>query len=212
MLAINIPENKICLGSAAHAGPKRYVAQGIGVSRCISARVGFASQPLLQTEVEVRRTAKKKLRVLGSAAGLGVVAGLRSMTAPATLAWAANRGLLGQRGPATLLRPRRALTIATAMAVGEMIMDKTSIAPDRTIAPSLAWRIASGAVVGGSLAAAKRKPAAWGALAGGLGALAGSYAGFHLRRKLSQKVPPTAAAIAEDAIAIGSGLLLAKVA
>src|SRR3954447_6683819 len=79
MLAINIPENKICLGSAAHAGPKRYVAQGIGVSRCISARVGFASQPLSQTEVEVRRTAKKKLRVLGSAAGLGVVAGLRSM-------------------------------------------------------------------------------------------------------------------------------------
>jgi uncharacterized membrane protein len=160
----------------------------------------------------MRRSTKKNLRAFGAATGLGVVAGLRSMTAPAALTLAASRGMLRRGGSANLLRRPRAFTVAAAMALGEMIFDKTSIAPDRTMAPSLAWRIGSGALVGGTLYASKRKPVAWGAVAGGLGALAGTYAGFYLRRKVAQKVPATLAAIGEDALAIGSGALLARIA
>src|SRR5947209_5223794 len=134
----------------------------------------------------MRRSTKKDLRAFGAATGLGVVAGLRSMTAPAALTWAASRGMLRRGGPTNLLRRPRAFTVAAAMAIGEMVVDKTPIAPARTIAPSLAWRIASGALVGGTLCASRRKPVAWGAVAGGLGALAGTYAGFYLRRKVAQ--------------------------
>jgi uncharacterized membrane protein len=102
--------------------------------------------------------------------------------------------------------------VTAAMAVGEMIVDKLRIAPNRTIAPSVAARIASGALVGGALCASKRKPLAFGMIAGALGALAGTYAGFYLRRKLSEQLPDKVVAVAEDVIAVGGGALLARVA
>jgi uncharacterized membrane protein len=49
-------------------------------------------------------------------------------------------------------------------------------------------------------------------IAGALGALAGTYAGFYLRRKLSEQLPDKVVAVAEDVIAVGGGALLARVA
>jgi uncharacterized membrane protein len=161
----------------------------------------------------MRRKNKKLLRVIAAAAGLGVVAGLRSMAAPAVLSWAANHGAIGRLPrPLRLLRNRRAEEVTAVMALGEIIADKVPNAPNRTTAPAVAARMASGALVGGTLCASKRKPLAFGVIAGALGALAGTYAGFHLRRRLSQQLPDTVVAVAEDAIALGSGALLARVA
>jgi uncharacterized membrane protein len=161
----------------------------------------------------MRRSKKKSVRLIAAAAGLGVVAGLRSMATPAILSWAANRGWMrAHGGPVRVLRTRGAAGVTSAMAVGEMIMDMSPLAPDRRIAASLAARIASGALVGSALCAAKHKPVAWGMLAGGLGALAGTYGGFRLRKRLAKHFPDPLVAVAEDAVALGGGALLVKAA
>jgi uncharacterized membrane protein len=49
-------------------------------------------------------------------------------------------------------------------------------------------------------------------VAGGLGAVAGTYGGFYLRRNLSARVPDRLIAVAEDAVAVGGGMLLVKAA
>ena len=104
----------------------------------------------------MRRKDKKSVQVIAVATGLGVVAGLRSMTAPALLTWAGKRGWART---ARLLRRERTVKVATALAWGEIIADKTPYIPNRTEAPSLALRIASGALVGGAICSSKRKSA-----------------------------------------------------
>ena len=47
---------------------------------------------------------------------------------------------------------------------------------------------------------------------GGLGAIAGAFAGYHLRRKLSGNMPNLPVALLEDAVAIGAGILVAALA
>jgi uncharacterized membrane protein len=158
----------------------------------------------------MRRRTKKSTRVIAAAAGLGVVAGLRSMAAPAVLGWAAHEGRV--RVPVRGLRQKRAAEVVMTMAVGEIIADKLPFMPNRTSAPSLAARVVSGALVGGALCASKRKPVRLGVLAGAVGALVGTYGAFHLRHRLSQRVPDKLVAVAEDAIAVGGGALLVRAA
>lgn len=157
----------------------------------------------------MRRKTKTSARVIAAAAGLGAVAGMRSMTAPALLAWAGYRGWTRT---ANLLREGRVVKVASALALGEIIADKTPYIPNRTEPASLGWRIASGALVGGALCASKHKSVAAGAVAGGLGALAGTYGAFHLRHRLAERIPDKLVAVAEDAIAVGGGALLVKAA
>jgi len=102
--------------------------------------------------------------------------------------------------------------VLSALAVGEIIADKTPYVPNRTAPASLAWRIASGALVGGALCASKHKPAAIGMLAGGLGALAATYGAFHLRHRIAEGMSDKLVAVAEDAIAVGGGALLIRAA
>jgi uncharacterized membrane protein len=160
----------------------------------------------------MRRSTRKSLKVATLAAGLGAVAGLRSLTAPAALALGVRRGWTRPlRGAAKVLRARRVAKAASAGALGEMVVDASPFAPDRRIAPSLAWRMASGALVGAAVANSERKHLAIGIVAGGLGAVAGTFGGSLLRRKLSDRLPSKVAAVAEDAIAVGGGVLLARV-
>jgi uncharacterized membrane protein len=65
----------------------------------------------------------------------------------------------------------------------------------------------SGAVSGAALSEIDGQTAGYGAVAGGLGALVGSFAFFHLRHWLTheQNLPDPLVALAEDAIAIGTG-------
>ena len=154
---------------------------------------------------------KKLIRAITVSAGLGVVAGLRSMTAPAVL----NRAIGSKRirsngGLADLLRDRRVEKIVSAMAVGELIFDKLPFVPDRTSFPSMSFRIVSGAAVGAALCSSKRVPVALGVVAGGVGAVAGTLAGYHLRKKLSEHAPGFLVAVAEDTVATGVGALLVR--
>lgn len=148
------------------------------------------------------------------ALGLGAVAGLRSAVAPAVLSYSASRdsigGLRGTRFGR--LASRRTAAVLALMAAGELVADKLPSTPARTAPPSLAFRAASGALVGAGLTASARAPVAIGAVLGALGAIAGSFAGLAFRRQGARRlgVPDLPLALVEDAVAVGGGLLLAR--
>ncbi len=148
---------------------------------------------------------------LGRALGLGAVAGVRSMSAPALLSRAASRGYIGGiegTSFAFLASPRTA-RILTVLAVGEALADKLPFSPDRISPPGLLGRMASGGLVGAALFAAAERRATIGAGLGLLSAAAASYPSYYLRVKTQEKLgaPNWAVGLVEDALAEGAGLL-----
>lgn len=142
---------------------------------------------------------------------LGCVSGLRSLTAPAAVCWAAHFGWLHLAGtkfafmdhPATML-------IFTVLAVVELIADKLPKTPARTTPIGLTARLILGGLSGAAVAAGSGIIAYLGGAAGSIGALAGAFAGYVVRRKLVSRshLPDFPVALTEDAIAIVGGLLI----
>lgn len=122
--------------------------------------------------------------------GIGAVAGLRSMTAPAATLGAIDSHWTGA---------------ARIAAAGELVVDKLPIAPPRLMPAALAVRVISGALCGRALAKRRDASLALGTLAGALGALAASYGGYYARRYVTtqKRVPDFPIALVEDALAIG---------
>jgi uncharacterized membrane protein len=143
------------------------------------------------------------------AIGIGAVAGLRALTAPAILAWAAKSGFvrLGNSPFATIV-PRMASKRITDFAVAELIADKLPFTSSRLKARPFASRIVSGAVCGATIYGVLKQPLREGAVLGGLGAIAGAVAGYHARKRLSRGMPELGVAVLEDAVAIGGGILI----
>src|SRR6202171_2310617 len=104
------------------------------------------------------------------AIGIGAVAGLRALTAPTVLAWAAERRLirLGSSPFAAIISATAARRI-TDFAVGELIADKLPFTPSRLTAAPLASRIVSGAICGATIYGVVKRPLTEGAVLGGLG-------------------------------------------
>jgi uncharacterized membrane protein len=142
---------------------------------------------------------------------LGVVAGLRSFTAPAVLAWAAHRGWLGFHGtPLSFMASTAATVIFILLAVGELIADQIPSTPSRTAPPGLIARIVTGGLSGAGIAAAGTQSLAVGAILGIVGALIGTFAGYRARTGLVKalKVPDLVIATLEDVVATGGGLFI----
>ena len=74
-------------------------------------------------------------------------------------------------------------------AVSELIADKLPFTPSRLKAGPLASRIVSGAVCGAAIYGVVEQPLQEGAVLGGLGAIAGAFAGYHMRKRLSRDIP-----------------------
>ena len=71
--------------------------------------------------------------VLLFALGIGVVAGLRAMTAPAVVAWAAHLGWLNLAGSYfAFMGSKWAVAIFTLAALGELVNDQLPKTPART--------------------------------------------------------------------------------
>lgn len=118
---------------------------------------------------------------------LGVSTGLRSFTPIATTAWFARSGRLPVAGTwASWIAHPASVGILTAAAVGECIGDKLPQTPSRTAPLPLAGRLALGAAVGAIVATALRRSVIGGVALGAIGALAGTYGGFHARRGLTK--------------------------
>jgi uncharacterized membrane protein len=142
---------------------------------------------------------------------IGVIAGLRTMTAPAVVAWAANRHWLNLfKSPFAFMGSTAAVAVFTVLALCELIIDKLPSTPSRTKLPGLIGRGVLGGLSGAVVAASGAQSIAVGAVLGVAGAIAGAFAGYEIRRRLVRalKVPDFVIALLEDAVAIGGGLLI----
>lgn len=145
--------------------------------------------------------------------GIGIVAGLRAMTAPAVVAWAAYLGWLNLAGSYfAFMGSKWAVAIFTLAALGEFVNDQLPKTPARTSAGPLAARIVLGALSASCLAVATGNSLMLGAVLGAIGGVIGAFAGYQARVGLvrSLRVPDIAIAIPEDLVAIGLALLLVR--
>jgi uncharacterized membrane protein len=149
--------------------------------------------------------------VLFLALCIGIVAGLRSLTAPAVVSWAAYLGWINLHGsPLAFMGSLWAVGIFTLLALGELVADQLPSTPSRTAAVGLSARIVMGALSGACLGVAGGASLWAAALAGVVGAIAGAFGGYQARVGLVRalKVRDVMIAIPEDVIAIGLGLFL----
>lgn len=138
-----------------------------------------------------------------SALLLGTATGLRSITAPAAVAWAAHLGVLDLVGTGLAFLTRGwVVALLTVMAVGELVADKLPFVPNRTDVGPLLGRLVAGGVAGLAVGLSHGQPTA-SLLAGCLGALAGAFGGFRLRARMARAFGrDLPAALVEDAVAV----------
>ncbi|MCC2611692.1 DUF4126 family protein [Neorhizobium sp. Rsf11] len=148
---------------------------------------------------------------------IGVVAGLRAMTAPAAIAWAAYLGWLDLSGSwLAFMGSVWAVGVFTILAVVELVTDQLPSTPSRKVPQQFGARLVMGALTGAALsmpgfAAMGMSSVVIGVIAGIIGAVVGTYGGAAARSRLAAsfgKDPP--AAFIEDAVAIiGAYLIVA---
>jgi len=140
---------------------------------------------------------------------IGAVAGLRAMTAPAAVSWAAKLGWLHlENTPLAFLGFAATPYIFTVLAIGELINDKLPKTPSRKVPAQFGARILSGALCGAAIGASSQVLIA-GLVAGALGAVAGTLAGAELRSRLAKAAgKDLPIALLEDAIAVASAFYL----
>ena len=134
---------------------------------------------------------------------IGVVAGLRAMTAPAAVAWGAYLGWLPLSGTwAGFMGHWIALAIFTVLALVELIGDQLPSTPSRKVPVQFGTRLVSGAFAGAVIGTAGGALIA-GLVAGAIGAVIGTYGGAEVRAQLARTFGrDLPAALIEDAVAI----------
>ena len=144
---------------------------------------------------------------------IGVVAGLRAVTAPAAVAWAAHLGWLKLAGtPLAFMGHVAAPWIFSVLAIGELIGDQLPSTPSRKVPVQFGTRIVMGALCGATLAAPGGQ-LVLGAIAGAAGAVIGTLGGAAVRAKMAQAFGrDLPAALIEDAVAIGGALAIVSLA
>jgi len=145
------------------------------------------------------------------ALGIGIVAGLRSLTAPAVVAWGAHLGWLNLHGsPLAFMGSITAVAIFSLLAIGELIADKLPTIPKRTAPAPLLARIITGGLCGACLLATAEKSLVAGAILGGTGGVIGAFLGYDIRRRLVNNlhIKDFVVAVCEDVVAVGLALFL----
>ncbi|MGH3552088.1 MAG: DUF4126 family protein, partial [Mycobacterium sp.] len=115
---------------------------------------------------------------------IGVVAGLRSLTAPAVVSWAAALHWINLNGTwAAWVGHPVTVAVITVLAVAELVGDKLPKTPNRTAPPVFVARIVLGAFAGAVIGTAWGHN--WTALgAGAIGAVLGTLGGYRARTRL----------------------------
>ena len=140
---------------------------------------------------------------------IGVIAGLRAMTAPAAVSWAARLGWLNL-APTGLAFLGYAFTpwIFTALALVELVTDQLPTTPSRTVPVQFGTRILTGGLSGGAIGAAHGQ-LVLGVVGGVVGAVIGTLGGRAVRGRLAASFGrDLPAALIEDAVAIGGAFLI----
>src|SRR6476660_3027910 len=142
---------------------------------------------------------------------MGIVAGLRSMTAPAVVAWGAHLGWLNLHGsPLAFMGSTTAVAILSVLAIGELIADKLPMMSKRTAPAPLMARVVTGGLCGACLCAAVGKSLLAGTLLGGIGGIVGAFLGYSVRGRLVNnfRIKDLVVAVCEDVVAVGLALFL----
>jgi uncharacterized membrane protein len=140
---------------------------------------------------------------------IGVIAGLRAMTAPAAVAWATYFGYLDLSGTwLSFLGNVWARWILTALALVELVADQLPSTPSRKMPMPFGARILTGSLSGAAIGTAG---GSWvvGLIAGAVGAVVGTLGGHAFRARLASAFgSDRPAAFIEDAVAVGGALLI----
>ncbi len=142
---------------------------------------------------------------------IGVVSGLRSLTAPAVVAWAAHRNWPKLHNtPLSFMASTAAVVVFTLLAVAELVADKLPFTPSRLKPPGLIARIVLGGLSGACVAVSGAQSILLGTVLGAAGGVAGAFGGYELRTRLVKalKVPDLVIALLEDTVTIGGGLFI----
>jgi uncharacterized membrane protein len=140
---------------------------------------------------------------------IGIIAGLRAMTAPAAVSWAARAGWLNL-APTGLAFLGAAITpwILTVLALVELVTDQLPTTPSRTVPVAFGTRIMTGALSGAAIAAGSGSLVT-GVVGGAIGAVIGTLGGRAVRGRLAAAFgTDRPAALIEDAVAIGGAFLI----
>ncbi len=136
---------------------------------------------------------------------LGVVTGMRSMTALAVLCWFVHAGYLPLDDTWAAWVGKLSTTIIfTVLAIAELIADKLPKTPNRTALGPLLARVVIGGFIGAIVAAGLEGSDVEGIILGVGGALIGAFGGFLIRRELVDRTggKDWPVALVEDASAI----------
>lgn len=148
--------------------------------------------------------------VLICSLGIGIAAGLRSMTPPAVVSWAGYIGWLSvSAGPFWFISSLPSVVLLTAWAIFELVLDKTTKIGNRTGLVGLIFRIITSSFSGAVVSSAAGAGIMPGIITGLAGGMIGTYGGYHLRRACVRKMSFSdfSVAIAEDIAAVGIGVL-----
>jgi uncharacterized membrane protein len=140
---------------------------------------------------------------------IGVMAGLRAMTAPAAISWAARLGWLDVASTRlAFLGYGVTPWVLTALALGELVADQLPSTPSRTVPVQFGTRLLVGGLCGAAIGITGGALVI-GALAGIAGAIIGTLGGRAFRARLAGAFgSDRPAAFIEDAVAIVGSLVI----
>jgi uncharacterized membrane protein len=140
---------------------------------------------------------------------IGVIAGLRAMTAPAAVSLAARAGWLDLTAtPLAFMGYAYTPWIFTVLALVELVTDQLPTTPSRTVPIQFGTRILVGGLTGGAIGASGGS-LAMGVITGIVGAVIGTLGGRAVRARLAAAFgSDRPAALIEDLIAIGGAFLI----
>ena len=136
---------------------------------------------------------------------LGIVAGLRALTPPMAVAWAARLGWLNLNdSPFAFMASTVAVVAFTAAALAEYVHDVLPRTPARTEVGPVIARAVSGALCGACLCVSAGASWPAGAVAGAVGGVAGAFLGYQARVRLVKalRVPDAVVGVSESVLAI----------
>lgn len=142
---------------------------------------------------------------------IGVIAGLRALTAPAVVAWGAFLGWIDVDGKwSEWVAHPITVTVLTIFLLVELVTDQLPKTPSRKTAPQFITRLLMGAFAGAVIGSAFFHTfSATGA--GMIGAVLGTMGGAEARQRFAsaRSGQDRPGAILEDIIAVGGGFLVA---
>src|SRR2546430_10014744 len=143
--------------------------------------------------------------------GVGVAAGLRSLSPPAVVAWAAHLGWLNlSDSPLRFMASTIAVVIFSLLAVFELIGDLRPSTPKRTAPVPLIARILMGGLCGACVYwVGSNQGWMLGAILGAIGGVIGAFGGYEIRKKVvvALNIKDVFVALLEDLVTIGLACL-----